>query len=121
MTSLDALANRYIGSFNETDPERRRTLIEALYTADGTYTDPNQDLKGPAAIEAFVAATQAHFPGYRFSLGSKVDAHHQQARFNWHGTAPGALEPEYIGFDIIVAAQDRIRQVLGFMDKVPAS
>ena len=67
------------------------------------------------------AATQTHFPGYVFSLGGPVDAHHQQARFNWHATARGESEPAYIGFDVIVGENDRVRQVYGFMDKVPTA
>ncbi|MHB8577836.1 MAG: nuclear transport factor 2 family protein [Dehalococcoidia bacterium] len=121
MSNLEAIAQRYIASFNETDPVRRRSLIAELYATDGGYTDPNQDLKGPEQIEAFVSATQAHFPGWVFSLGGKVDAHHEQARFNWHATGPGETEPAYIGFDVLVTENDRVRQVYGFMDKVPAA
>jgi SnoaL-like domain len=114
------LVERYIATFNETDRDRRRELIERLYAADGTYTDPNVDLRGPAEIDGFVAMTQEHFPGYTFALGSSIDAHHDQARFRWHG-GPAEEPDRYVGFDVIVTDNGRIRSVYGFMDKVPAA
>jgi hypothetical protein len=113
------LAERYIASFNETDPARRRELVEALYTTDSTYTDPNVDLRGPGEIDGFIAQTQEQFPGYTFTLGA-VDAHHGQARFQWHG-GPADEPDRYIGFDVIVSDDGHIRSVYGFMDVVPAA
>jgi hypothetical protein len=55
-----------------------------------------------------------------FSLGGDVDAHHNQARFNWYATPPGDSEPAYIGFDVLVAADGRVQSVYGFLDKTPA-
>jgi hypothetical protein len=116
------IAKRYIGSWNETDAARRRALIDELYGADGGYTDPNVELRGPSEIDAFVGATQARFPGYVFTLGSVVDGHHSQSRFNWHATAPDASEPAYVGFDVIATDGDgRVRQVYGFIDRTPSS
>ena len=119
MSPYEDIAQQYIATWNETDAQRRRRLIAALYTNDGGYTDPHVELNGPAQIDEFVAATQARFPGYVFSLGSPVDGHHWQARFNWRATAPGDSAPSYIGFDVITTAGDRVRQVYGFMDKAP--
>lgn len=121
MSNFDDIVRKYIATWNETDTARRRSLIDELYTADGGYTDPNVELSGPAQIEQFVAATQARFPGYLFTLGSAVDGHHAQARFNWHATAPGAEEPAYVGFDVIATDDGRVRQVYGFMDRWPHS
>jgi len=119
MQDATAMAERYLATFNETDPGQRLALIEALYTADGTYTDPNADLRGPTQIDAFVAQTQETFPGYRFTVASQIDAHHNQARFQWHGGPPD--EPDrYVGFDVIVAEDGRISSVYGFMDRAPA-
>jgi len=67
-----------------------------------------------------IAAVQAQFPGFVFTLLGPVDAHHGQARFTW-GLGPANAEPLVIGFDVAVAAEDgRLRTVLGFLDKVPA-
>ena len=113
------LAERYLATFNATDPDQRRALIERLYTDEGTYTDPNVEVSGPAQIDGFIAQTQEMFPGYTFTLGGPVDAHHNQARFQWQG-GPDEEPDRYVGFDVIVSEDGRISSVHGFMDKMPA-
>jgi hypothetical protein len=120
MDDLAQVVERYLTSFNETDAARRRKLVDALYTTDGTYTDPHVDLRGPAEIDGFVAETQERFPGFRFRLGGSVDAHHSQARFQWHA-GPDDAPDQYVGFDVIVTDDGRIRNVYGFMDAAPAA
>ena len=44
---------------------------------------------------------QQQFPGFVFTLGGAVDAHHDQARFSWH-LGPAGAEPVVIGFDVAV-------------------
>jgi hypothetical protein len=114
------LVERYIAAFNETDSERRRSLLDSLYAGNSTYTDPHVELRGPEQIEAFISQTQQRFPGYTFSLGGPVDAHHDQARFQWHA-GPSGDPAQYVGFDVIVAEDGRIRSVYGFMDAAPAA
>ena len=111
---------RYIASWNETNPERRRELLEDLWAADASYVDPLAVASGRDEIDATIAAVQAQFPGFTFTLASLVDAHHNQARFTW-GLGPAGTEPVIVGFDVAVAAADgRLQSVLGFLDKVPA-
>lgn len=121
MSPLAAVAERYVASFNETDPDRRRAAIESLYTADARYVDPHQDLTGPDEIEQFVAGTQARFPGVVFAVHGPVDEHHGVARFQWSATPAGAPEPAYIGFDVLVTEDPRVRRVYGFLDQAPAA
>jgi hypothetical protein len=75
---------------------------------------------GPDAIDGFITQTQQRFPGFTFKLGSPIDAHHEQARFQWHA-GPAEDPGRYVGFDVIVADGDRIRSVYGFTDIGPAS
>ena len=120
MQDVQALVTRYIETFNETNRDRRRELLGALYTADCTYTDPHADLQGPGQIDAFIAQTHEHFPGLTFKLGGAIDAHHDQARFQWHAGTPD--EPAaLVGFDVIVTDDGRIRNVYGFTDVGPAA
>jgi hypothetical protein len=113
------LVERYLQGWNETDPLRRRVLIEELYAEHAVYTDPMVQARGWDAIDATIAAVQSMFPGHVFRLGGPVDAHHDMVRFHWHLAAPGADEPLVIGFDVALLDDGRIRQVLGFLDKVP--
>lgn len=120
MSNPTLIAERYLDAFNETDPDRRRALLAEVYTSEATYTDPHVDLTGPEAIDAFIAQTQERFPGFTFRLGGPVDAHHDQARFQWHAGPEG--EPAlYAGFDVIVTRNERIRSVYGFAEAAPAA
>ena len=118
--NVQTLVRRYIEAFNETEADRRRELLEALYTADCTYTDPHVDLHGADQIDGFIAQTQERFPGVTFTLGGPIDAHHDQARFQWHA-GPADAPDAYVGFDVIVTDDGRIRNVYGFMDATPAA
>jgi hypothetical protein len=120
MQDPQTVVAQYLETFNETNADRRRELVDALYTADCTYTDPHVDLQGTEQIDGFIAQTQERFPGFTFALGGPIDAHHDQARFTWHA-GPADAPEDYVGFDVIVAEDGRIRNVYGFMDAAPAA
>jgi hypothetical protein len=120
MQDVQTLITHYLDTFNEKDAERRRALLEALYTPDCTYTDPHVELQGAEQINGFIEQTQERFPGFTFTLGGPIDGHHNQARFQWHA-GPDDAPQTYVGFDVIVAADGRIRNVYGFMDAAPAT
>ena len=110
---------RYIACWNQTDPGLRRKLIDEVWAADASYTDPLGEAIGREAIDATIAAVQEQFPGFSFTLLGPVDSHHHQARFTW-GLGPDGVEPVVVGFDVAVAGDDgRLATVLGFLDKVP--
>ncbi|MEU7004384.1 nuclear transport factor 2 family protein [Nonomuraea sp. NPDC046570] len=115
------LVERYLAAWNETDADARAKAVALLWTEDGTYTDPMADVAGHEAIAAVIAGAQQMFPGLVFTAGEVDDAHHDVARFTWHLAPEGAAEPLAVGFDVVRLAEDgRIRQVIGFLDKVPA-
>lgn len=120
MQDAEQLVTQYIETFNETDADRRRAMLNALYAPDCTYTDPHVDLEGPEQIDGFIEQTHERFPGVTFTLGGAVDAHHDQARFQWHA-GPADAPDAFIGFDVIIAEDGRIRSVYGFMDAAPAA
>ena len=117
---MQEIIEKYLAAFNESDAGRRREMLDVLYTTDSTYTDPHVDLCGPEQIDEFIAQTQKRFPGATFTLGGSVDAHHNQARFQWHA-GPADDPALYVGFDVIVTDGGRIRSVYGFLDAVPAT
>jgi SnoaL-like domain len=115
------IIKRYLEAWNETDASVRRELVASLWAADGSYTDPLADVRGPDAIAELIGAAQQQFAGLAFTLGGPVDGHHNQARFTWH-LGPDGAEPVVIGFDVVVLSEDgRIASVHGFLDKVPAA
>jgi SnoaL-like domain len=122
MTDVSTVIDRYINMWNETDASRRRDLIAQTWTDDASYIDPLVVAEGPDAIDATVAAVQTQFPGFAFRLASLVDAHHNLARFTWELAPNGADEAVVVGFDVAVLSDDgRLRDVHGFLDKVPTT
>ncbi len=118
---MQEIVERYIAAWNEKDAQRRRALVDALWTEDGSYTDPLADANGRAEIDGLIGAVQQQFPGFVFTIGGPVDAHHEQARFSWH-LGPSGAEPIVIGFDVAVLnGGGQIRSVYGFLDKVPTA
>ena len=116
---MQEIVERYLASWNETDPERRRKLVDELWADQASYVDPLAEAHGREEIDSVIAAAQAQFPGFVFTLAGPVDAHHNQARFSWGLGLPDA-EPLVIGFDVAIATEDgKLEAVLGFLDKVP--
>ncbi len=116
------VADRYIAVWNEPDAERRRQAVAALWTEDGTYTDPLAVVEGHEAIAAMIIGVREQFPGLVFKLLGDIDAHHNVARFGWELVPEGGGESLVVGFDVAVVADDgRLRHVYGFLDKVPTA
>jgi hypothetical protein len=66
-----------------------------------------------------IAGVQAKFPGFRFRLSGKVDAYRDRVRFSWEaGPQDGPALVK--GTDFAVVAGERLREVTGFLDQVPA-
>lgn len=118
--STTELIERYLATWNEQDPSRRRAAIDQLWTEDARYVDPLVTADGREAIDATIAGVQQQFRGLDFRLAGPVDAHHNVARFTWE-LAPDGAEAIVIGFDVAILSEDgRLRTVCGFLDKVPA-
>ncbi|WP_134321682.1 nuclear transport factor 2 family protein [Cumulibacter soli] len=114
-TTVDA----YLASWNATG-DARTQLIAQHFAPGVTYTDPMAEVAGHDGLDALIGAVQEQFPGFVFSPVGEADAHHRQLRFNW-GLGPAGEEPVVVGFDVVVVDEDgRIRDVRGFLDKVPA-
>ena len=120
MSDVRSVVGKYIDTWNEAEPRRRRLLIAQVFAEDAVYTDPLASVRGYDAIDQLIAGAQSQFGGLQFSLAGSVDAHHEQARFNWYLGLPGAEEPIAVGFDVVLMQDNRIQSVFGFLDKVPA-
>ena len=120
MSDLTGVVERYLESWNESDPRARRDAVAEVWATDGTYTDPLAEARGHEAIDALIAGAQGMFPGHVFRLAGDVDTHHGIARFGWELVPADGGQPLVVGFDVAVAAEGgRLRSVYGFLDKAP--
>lgn len=119
MTAHD-LAIRYIDLWNETDQDRRRSLLDRTFTPTATYVDPLMSGDGVGAIDGLIAAVHGRFPGARFALRGEPEAHHDRLRFSWRLTASdGTAIADGTDFGI-VAEDGRLSGVTGFLDRAAA-
>ena len=93
----------YISIWNERDATRRRAMIAA------------------AQQQSVLPLPQGQSPGWRMSLASGIDTHHNYVRFSWTvgGTAEAPLYTKQTVFAIL-AADGRFESVIGFSDAAPA-
>jgi SnoaL-like domain len=119
VTEFTPLIDRYIESWNETDPQRRRDMIARTWTDEGNYVDPLFAAKGHDGIDAMLQGVQAQFPGFRFRRTSEVDAHHDRVRFAWElGPESGPAMAGGVDFGVVV--DGRLQAITGFLDFAPA-
>jgi hypothetical protein len=115
---LNALINRYIEAWNEPDGERRRELVAAVWTDDGSYLDPLMSGAGHDSIATMIGLAQQQFPEHRFELSFGPDAHNQRVRFAWRLYGPDGGDAVAAGADFAALAGDgRLRSVTGFLEQ----
>lgn len=118
---VTALIDRYCDVWNEPDPGRRATLLEAVWARGATYTDPSVHAVGADKLLAHIANVRARRPGASVLRSSAVDAHHGLARFAWHVVqADGVALPD--GLDVAFLTEDglRIERIIGFFGPLGA-
>lgn len=119
MSDLEQLVDRYIATWNETDPAARRAAIAAVWAEGGSYVDPLMAATGHDALDAMIAGVQARFPGLEMRRAGAVDGHNDRARFGWElgpAGAPGLVG----GIDVAMVSDGRLSSITGFIDYAPA-
>ena len=116
MTTPNAIADRYLATWNETDAARRQALIAALWAPQGRYADPLMSGEGHDGIARMIESARAQFPGLVFTPHGEPNGHGPFTRFSWSlGPAGGAAVAG--GTDIArVDADGRVVEVIGFLD-----
>jgi hypothetical protein len=137
MTDATELADRYVGLWNEPDPERRRAAIAALWTEDGAHLlqapiemreaaaapgiglTARLEARGHAALEARATSAHERFiaPGtYAFRRRDNVERLGDVVKFNWE-MVTSAGEIAGVGLEFLVLAPDgRIRRDYQFIE-----
>jgi hypothetical protein len=119
MNDIATTVDTYLAAYNETDVDRRKKLIERVWTTDGRLIDPPLAGEGHDGVNDMALALHEHFPGHQFRRVSSVDAHHDQLRFAWELVAPDGTVA-LTGLDVgEVAADGRLRRITGFFGEVP--
>ena len=116
-TSIAAVVETYIASWNEGDAERRRELVGATFADDARYVDPLMSGAGIEGIADMIGAAQAQFPGHRFELDFGPTRTMTSCASPGRSWAPGGTVAKGVDF-ATVASDGRLRNVTGFLETV---
>jgi len=118
MTEPVAIAEAYIAAWNERSAPARQEKLNAHWAGSAAYRDPQVRVEGLDAIDTLIAGVQERFPGFQFALKPTANRYDGVVRLAWTlGPAGGAAPIE--GSDVLVLADGKIKDVIGFLDKVP--
>ncbi len=124
MEHVNDLVDRYVAMWNESDIDKRRLAVVALFEPDGLHLAKRHNCLGYAAIEDRVTRSwdASVAPGVNiFRHAGNIDAHHNVVRFNWHMVRKDSGAVAAVGFDMLVLGEDgRIRADYQFNDTTPA-
>jgi hypothetical protein len=116
-TDIDALIDRYIAIWNETDPDARRTLIDATWAEDATYSDPALNGSGRDGIDAMTSGFQHAYPEHTFERTDDGGLAGNEHRFGWRLLTPTG-EVLLTGEDVYELRADGLLQsIVGAFDQ----
>ena len=116
-TTLGQLMERNVLEvFGERDPERRRSVINELYTENCTFFEVNDQIAGRDALNAKVEQILKEAPGFVFRLAGPAEVNHDLGRTRWH-FGPNGAAPAVMGMDVAVFKEGRICSLYAFLDK----
>ena len=112
--ALPSVVATYAAAWGEPNREARQKLLEGVFAADGTYTDPTVDLANRAALVDHIGEFLKRTPGAKIEPTSVVDTHHGSLRFAWRMVlADGKVAAEGLDFGEL-SPDGRIRRIVGF-------
>jgi hypothetical protein len=120
----EQLIDRYCAAWSDPDPARRAALLEQVWGAGATYTDPAVHASGSAELLAHIVRVQARRPGGKVVRTSALDVHHGIVRFAWRALDANGAELVH-GIDLAFLAADgtKIERIVGFfgsLEPLPA-
>jgi len=119
--SPDSIVAAYCAAWSSADRATRNSLLARVWAADGVYSDPAPTLaSGRDALSNSIASFQRGHPGARFKRSSP-QVHHGMMRFSWLLLGPGgAVRSPGMDFGEL-AADGRIRRIVGFFGAPPSA
>lgn len=119
---LAHLIDTYCAAWSSENAQQRRALLLPIWSDGATYTDPTVHAIGSEELLAHIAGIQSKLPGARILRTSKVDVHHDVARFAWKFVMPdGSSLPEGLDIAFLDAEQKRLTRIVGFFGLLEAA
>jgi len=109
---VEALVDRYVAFWNETDAGTRLRRLPELWTPDTAFTTETVARHGHAGIEAEWQAAYdvCGAKGFVFRSAGLTDGHHDMIRMSWEMAPAGGGDVAATGFALLLLGEDgRIR------------
>jgi hypothetical protein len=109
MTDIKEFADRYVNIWNESDAERRRQTIRALWQEDARHLARTIEAIGHEGVEARVRTAYEKWvreKGNLFRLRDGVDGHHDTIKLRWEMLPAAGGEVISVGLDFLVLGDD---------------
>jgi hypothetical protein len=120
LSDQTAVVDAWMSAYAEPDVARRRAIIDQIWAADGELADPPFDGAGRDSLSDLADIVLTHYAGHTFRRTSKVDAHHEFARYGWELVAPdGGVAVAGTDF-VTFAADGRLARTVGFFGPLEA-
>jgi SnoaL-like domain len=113
------MARNVLEVFAERDSERRRSVINELYTENCAFFEAGDQVIGRDALNAKIEQIREESPGFVFRSVGPAEVNHDLGRLRWHFGPVGAA-PVVTGMDVAVFEEGRIRALYAFLDKAPS-
>ena len=115
--TLTELVDTYIAAWNETDPDKRLTLLAGVWADNGIYEDANIKTVGRKDLSDYIGAFQNQTHGARLSLCGTPLNHHDYAFFVWKmAMGPQGAADEITGYDFVtIDKQGLFARIVGFL------
>jgi catechol 2,3-dioxygenase-like lactoylglutathione lyase family enzyme len=111
--------DRYCESWSDPDPARRAALLDQVWAAGATYTDPSVHAARAVELLAHIARVHARRPNSRVLRTTALDLHHGIARFAWKAVdATGATLIGGIDLAFLSVDGSKIERILGFFGRL---
>lgn len=105
--------------FGESDPVRRRAVVDEIFHEDAVFYDPNKGVhRGRDEIDRIAGVIKATHPDFQYQPIAPPEELGDGGRVRWVSGSPGKA-PAYAGTDFIIARDGRIAAVYLFFDKLP--
>ena len=114
MNGIEETLKNYYAAWLEPDPAKRLAMLERVFADDGELVSPDQRVRGRDELNRVIAALHSAIPGHRQEIASAIDAHGENARFDWRLRGPsGNTLRDGVGF-VQLGPDGRIRRVVAF-------
>jgi hypothetical protein len=104
MFDAQDLADRYVAVWNESDPERRRRQIAALWVPDGQHYTDVREARGYDALEQRIVGSynkNVRDGGHRFRARQDARALRDIVTFHWEMLAAANDQVVALGFAVL--------------------